>query len=72
MRKYYYNIHYVSPSADDVGEEHSDDEAAWREATVIAARGKFRPVQKWALELTDEARKPIYVIRIEARNIERF
>ena len=65
----YFNVHNVSPSAGDVGEELPDNESAWRRATVIAgaalfkADGTFRPGQEWALEVTDEARKPIYFIR---------
>jgi hypothetical protein len=66
----------VNPTTDEVGEELRDNEAAWRQATVVAGEifkdvdGKFRPGQDWALEVTDEANKPIYVIKIEARQIE--
>jgi hypothetical protein len=72
MPRYYFNVHNVSPSAGDVGEELPDNESAWRRATVIAgaalfkADGTFRPGQEWALEVTDEARKPIYFIEIAA------
>jgi hypothetical protein len=76
MPRYYFNIHNVSPSTDDMGEELRDNEAAWRQATVVAGEifeevdGKFRPGQDWSLEVTDEAHKPIYVIKIEAWQIE--
>ena len=66
MPRYYFNVHNVSPSAGDLAEELPDNEAAWRRATVSAGAalfkddGIFRPDQEWALEVTDEARKPIY------------
>jgi hypothetical protein len=72
MSRYYFNIHGIQPSTDTQGEELADDEAAWKEATVIAGElfsdldGKFRPDQKWSLEVTDENRKPLYIIRISA------
>jgi hypothetical protein len=36
MPGYYFNVHNVSPSAGDLGEELPDNEAAWQRATVIA------------------------------------
>jgi hypothetical protein len=76
MPRYFFNVHNVDPSIDDVGDELPDHEAAWRQATAIAGEifkdidGKFRPGQNWALEVTDEARKPLYFIQIEARHIK--
>ena len=76
MPKYYFNVHNVNPSAGDLGEELPDNEAAWRRATVIAGsalfkdNGMFRPGQEWALEVTDEARKPIFFIQIAAWQAE--
>jgi hypothetical protein len=55
MPRYYFNVHNVSPSAGDLGEELPDNEAAWQRATVIAGAalfkddGMFRPGQEWAL-----------------------
>jgi Domain of unknown function (DUF6894) len=74
MPRYFFNVHNVQPSADDLGEELPDDEAAWTEATRYAGDvfkdidGKFRPGQQWALEVTDATRRPIYHIRITSRN----
>jgi hypothetical protein len=71
MPRYYFNIHNVTPSTDDVGEELPDNEAAWRQATIVAGEifkdmdGKFRPGHDWVLEVTGEARKPIYVIKMK-------
>jgi hypothetical protein len=54
------------------GEELLDDNAAWHEATIIAGElfkdidGKFQPGHEWSLEVTDEQRKPLYVIRVSA------
>jgi hypothetical protein len=64
MPRYFFNIHaHIPTSADEIGEELRDDEAAWKEATMIAGEifkdidGNFRPDQEWALEVT-EARSP--------------
>ena len=67
-------MHKVNPSAGDLGEELPDNEAAWRRATVIAGsalfkdNGMFRPGQE--IEVTDEARKPIFFIQIAAWQAE--
>lgn len=56
MPKYYFNVHGVSPSVDDVGEDLLNDEAAWSQATVMAGDlfkdidGNFRPGKQWTLE----------------------
>jgi hypothetical protein len=61
---------------DEIDEELRDDEAAWKEATIIAGElvknidGNFRPDQEWALEVTDAIRKPLYMIRISAQTIK--
>ena len=55
MAKYFYNIHGVSRSLDEEGEEHPNNDSASNEATVIAGElfrnngGKFRPGEEWAL-----------------------
>jgi hypothetical protein len=73
MPRYFFNVHNVEPSTDDIGEVFKDKESAWNEATKIAGEiikdidGRFRPGQEWALEVTDENRKPLYVIRISAQ-----
>ena len=73
MPKYFFHVHNVEPSKDDIGEELVDDEAAWHSATMFAGEvmqdvdGRFRPGQKWSLEVTDEAGMPLYFISIESR-----
>lgn len=75
MPRYFFNVHNVDPSIDDVGEELADDEAAWHEATIFAGEifkdvdGRFRPGQEWSLEVTDKARKPIYFITIGSKRM---
>jgi hypothetical protein len=39
-------------------------------AALFKDDGMFRPGQEWALEVTDEARKPIYFIEIAAWQAE--
>ena len=76
MPRYYFNVLNTSPSIiDDVGVDLPDSEAACRQATMTAGEifkdvdGKFRPGQVWTLEVTDEARRPVYIIAIEAKQI---
>jgi hypothetical protein len=75
MPRYYFNVHNLTPSVNDEGEELPDNEAAWRLATRTAGElfkdmdGKFRPDQEWSLEVADERRTSIYVINISARKI---
>jgi hypothetical protein len=74
MPRYFFNVHNVSPSTDQIGEELPDDEAAWRAATMFAGElfkdidGKFRPGQGWSLEVIDEATKPLFWITTLLRN----
>jgi hypothetical protein len=56
------------------GEELPNDEAAWREATLIASglikdSSGFKPAQEWTLEVTDEDRNPIYRIRVNGEKM---
>ena len=54
MPRYFFNVHNVEPTVDDLGEELPDDEAAWKEATSYAGElfkdidGRFRPGQQWS------------------------
>jgi hypothetical protein len=70
---FYFNVYNGTPDVDDEGAELQDDEAAWQQATTTAGElfkdidGKFRPNREWSLEVTDERRKPIYVISISAQ-----
>jgi hypothetical protein len=77
MPRYFFNIHaHIPTSADEIGEELRDDEAAWKEATMIAGEifkdidGNFRPDQEWALEVTEASRKPLYMIRISGQKMK--
>jgi hypothetical protein len=75
MSRYFFNIHGVRPIRDNEGEELPDTEPAWHEATIIAGEmfkdidGKFRPGQDWSLEVTDDQRKPLYMIQISAKQM---
>jgi Domain of unknown function (DUF6894) len=75
MPRYYFNVLNSNPSLDDLGEYLPDKEAAWRQATITAGEifkaidGSLRPGQEWTLEVTDEARRPVYIIHIEAKQM---
>jgi uncharacterized protein DUF6894 len=72
MAHYFFDVHYERPLVDEIGEELADDDAAWHEATVIAGElfseidGRFRPEMEWRLEVRNQQRAPLYVIRIHA------
>jgi hypothetical protein len=76
MARYFFNIHGAHESPDEEGEELPDNEVAWKEATIIAGElfrnidGELRPGQEWALEVADEQRKPLFLIRISAQKMK--
>jgi hypothetical protein len=70
MPRYFFNIFHDRDHEDLEGEELPDSHAAWAEATETAGGilrdldGKLQPGQEWRLEVTDEFRNPLYVLRI--------
>jgi hypothetical protein len=75
MSRYFFNVHNEGSGLDTEGEELPNNEAAWRRATIVAAEllrnmdGKFQPGQEWRLEVTDERRNPLYILRVYAEEI---
>jgi hypothetical protein len=75
MARYFFNVRNGGSSPDMEGEELPNNNAAWHEATLIAGElfkdidGKFEPGHEWSLEVTDERRNPIYVIRVSGEEI---
>jgi len=73
MPRYFFNVHHERSNVDTEGEELRDKHAAWQEATIIAGEllrdidGKLKAGQDLQLEVTDEFRNPLYMIRIIAR-----
>jgi hypothetical protein len=71
MPRYFFNVNGAVHSSDDDGEAFPDDEAAWKEATLVAGElfrdidGKFQPGQAWNLEVTDAGRRRLYRIAIK-------
>jgi hypothetical protein len=72
MPRYFFNIKLPEAAEDEIGEELPSDEAAWKEATMVAGElfkdldGKFRPGQE-QLDVTDENQTPVYVIHITSK-----
>lgn len=62
--------------ASDHGTECADRDAAWRELTTVCAdmasgiSRKLAENSEWHLELLDEAKQPVFRIRIVAETIE--
>ena len=75
MSRYFFNIYNEGSRLDTEGEELPNNEAAWRQATIIAGEllqnmdGKFQPGQEWRLEVTDERRNPLYILRVYGEEI---
>ena len=74
MPKYFFNVRHERSNVDTEGEELQDKHAAWHEATLIAGEllrdidGKLKPGQDLQLEVTDEFRNRLYMIRIIAED----
>ncbi|TWA92570.1 DUF6894 family protein [Bradyrhizobium stylosanthis] len=72
MPRYFFNVTHERIVPDDVGEELPDQQAAWKEATVMAGQslqgldGHLRPGREWKMEVTDEFGNPLFVLRISA------
>jgi hypothetical protein len=77
MAHYFFDVHYERPIVDEIGEELADDDAAWREATIIAGElfceidRRFRPELEWRLEVKNQHKTPPYVIRIHAETFRK-
>jgi hypothetical protein len=69
MPKYFFHVHNIGCYG-PILQELTDNEAAWREASLLAAEmlrdnnGKLQPGQNWWLEVTDDRQKLLYEIRI--------
>jgi hypothetical protein len=77
MPQYYFRIRngrYMGAS--DQGTECADHGEAWKEMTNVCADmatgilRKLRENSEWQLELLDEAREPVFRIRIVAESLE--
>jgi hypothetical protein len=73
MPRYYFNIYDDGAAHIDLeGEDFSNKQLAWKEATVTAGQmiqsmnGKLLPGTEWRLEVTDEFANPLYVIHVIA------
>ena len=73
MPRYFFNVHHQRQGRDAEGVDLPDTDAAWHEATLVAGElfkdiaGSFQPGQDWQLEVTDEQRKALYLIRVTAQ-----
>ncbi len=75
MPKFFFNVRHERDRQDTMGEDLPSADAAWREATIVAGEtfkdidGRFQPGQEWRLEVTDEHRRPLYIIRVTAEKL---
>jgi hypothetical protein len=73
MPRYFFNVHHGKESfVDEVGEDLTDDYAAWQEATSSAGEsirdldGRLQPGMDWRLEVATGERGLLYVIEVKA------
>jgi hypothetical protein len=75
VSRYFFAFPHEGSRLDTEGEELPNNEAAWRQAIIVAGElfrnmdGEFQPGQEWRLEVTDERRNPIYILRVCAEEI---
>ena len=73
MPRYFFNVYHENAEPDETGEQLTDLDAAWNEATVTAREilkgldGKLRPGVDWRLEVTDEFANLLFVINVNAK-----
>jgi hypothetical protein len=73
MPRYFFNVYHENEEPDEIGEQLTDLEAAWKEATVTAGQilqdldGKLQPGVDWRLEVTDEFANLLFVINVNAK-----
>ena len=77
MSLYYFRIsHGRYSGAADLGSEFEDREAAWAEMTKVCSglvggiSRSLRQNAEWQMELLDEARKPVFRIRLTAESLD--
>jgi hypothetical protein len=72
MPRYFFHVIHKRRELDREGYELPDEHAAWKEATVTAGQilqglhGKLTPDREWRIEVVDESRNTLYVLRINA------
>jgi hypothetical protein len=73
MPRYFFNVYHENAEPDEIGEQLTDLDAAWKEAIVTAGQilqdldGKFQPGVDWRLEVTDEFANLLFVINVNAK-----
>ena len=77
MPLYFFRIQNGEYSgASDLGTEIADHDAAWKELTRVCASlaggisRKLKENSEWQMELLDEAKKPVFRIRIVAESLD--
>ncbi len=73
MPRYFFHVEPANArELDREGYELPDEHAAWYEATVTAGQllqglgEKLTPHREWRMEVVDESRNTLYVLRINA------
>ena len=77
MPLYFFRIRNGSLSgASDQGTEFADHDAAWKELTSVCAgivggiSRKLQQNSEWEMELLDEAKRPVFRIRLVAETLD--
>jgi hypothetical protein len=76
MPVYFLNVRNIPTELDEVGDDFPNEEAAWREATLLAGAilkdvdGGIRPGDEWSLTVTDQHRTPVFEIGITTKKLK--
>ncbi len=72
MPRYFFHVYHDRAEVHHVGEDLPDRYAAWRggnchRGILQGLDGRLQPDREWRMEVTDESRNLIYVLRGEAK-----
>jgi hypothetical protein len=72
MPRYYFDIENGDPYRDEIGEDLSDDQAAWRSALRLSRdiEERLAPGGTWRLQVSNQQQAPLFKIKIRSEWVE--
>ena len=76
MPRYYFNIYHDGPDLDDEGLDLPDHDAAREDAVAFTSDmlkvlgEQFKPGDEWRLEVADETKAVLFVIRVQGEAVK--
>ena len=74
MPRYYFDIENGDPYRDEIGEDLSDDQAAWRSALRLSRdiEERLAPGGTWRLQVSSQQQAPLFRSRSEANGLKQI